>query len=505
MSESNSTPAATEKAPSLLQNWLSLSGIILSACAFLAVLGLIGMDLIQPSGNPYMGILTYLVAPGFLCSGLALIILGALLERRRRHRLAPGEVPRHLRIDFNLPSHRRNFTIVTTLTVVFAMMTAFGSYQTYQYTESVQFCGLTCHSVMKPEYTAYQESPHARVTCSECHIGAGATWFVRSKLSGSYQVYAVLANKYERPIPTPVANLRPAPQTCGQCHWPEKFFGAVEKTHTHFMSDEKNSPWTIRMLIKVGGGDPEQGPVGGIHWHMNVANKIEYIAADEQRQKIPWIRATDRQGHVTIYESKEGKLTADQVSQATPRRMDCIDCHNRPTHIFHAPEDSVDQAMALGRIDPAMPSVKKNAVAVLTQDYATENEAVAKIAASIKKQYASFPDQAKVGMAIEELQKIYRGNFFPEMKTNWKSHPDNIGHMKSVGCFRCHDDQHVDATGKKITADCNSCHTIIAQGVGTELKTVSAQGLEFQHPSEDLGDAWKGMKCTECHNGGPMP
>lgn len=505
MSEPTPTPVTTTKKPSLLQNWISLSGIILSGSAFFAVVCLIGMDLFRPSPNPYMGILTYLVAPGFLVAGLGLVILGALLERRRRHRLAPGEVSRHLHIDFNLPSHRRNFVIVTVLTLVFLLMTAFGSYQTYHYTESVQFCGMTCHSVMKPEHTAYQNSPHARVTCTECHIGSGATWFVRSKMSGSYQVYSVLAHKYSRPIPTPVKNLRPAPDTCEQCHWPQKFYGAVERTRTHYLSDEKNSPWTIRMLIKVGGGDASHGPSGGIHWHMNVANKIEYIPADEERQKIPWVRATDQSGKVTIYESKEGKLTPDQVSAATNlRRMDCIDCHNRPTHVFRPPDESVDQSMSLGRIDPALPSVKKNAVALLAQTYTTEDEAVAKIAASMKKQYSDFADQAKVQTAITELQTIFRANFFPEMKTDWKSHPNNIGHVKSVGCFRCHDDLHVAPSGQKISADCNACHTIIAQGPTAELKTVSAQGLEFQHPSEDLGDAWKGMKCTECHNGGPM-
>jgi len=90
------------------------------------------------------------------------------------------------------------------------------------------------------------------------------------------------------------------------------------------------------------------------------------------------------------------------------------------------------------------------------------------------------------------------------MKSSWKVYPDNIGHLKSAGCFRCHDDQHVSADGRKISANCNSCHTIIAQGGGTELTTVSAQGLEFQHPVPELGDAWKGMKCSDCHNGGPM-
>jgi len=492
------------KVPSLIENWISLFGIILAAASFFAVVCLIAMDFYSGFSNPYMGILTYIVAPSFLSAGLLLILAGVLLERRRRRRLRPGEIPRHPRIDFNIPRQRNAFLIVVIVTFVFLIFTALGSYRTYEFTESVQFCGQTCHAVMKPEYTAYQHSAHARVTCVECHIGAGATWFVKSKLSGSYQVYASIFDKYPRPIPTPVRNLRPAQETCEQCHWPQKFYGAVERVRTHFMSDEKNTPWTIQMLLKVGGGDPTHGPVGGIHWHMNVANKVEYIATDDERQVIPWVRITDREGHVTVYQSQEGKLTADQLAKAAPRRMDCIDCHNRPTHVFRSPDEAVDTSMSLGRIDPSLPSIKKNAMAALAADYASTAEAQTKIAATLRAGYTNTTDQGKVDSAIAEVQRIYGENFFPEMKANWKVHPDNIGHLKSAGCFRCHDDQHVSADGKKISANCNSCHTIIAEGTGTELKTVSAQGLEFQHPAPDVGDSWKGMKCSDCHNGGPM-
>ena len=491
------------KAPSLIQNWISLSGMILAACSFFAVACLIAIDFYAGFGNPYMGILTYLVAPGFLTTGLLLILIGVLLERRRRRRLAPGEIPRHPRVDFNVPRQRNAFLIVVALSFVFLLFTALGSYRTYHFTESVQFCGQTCHAVMRPEFTAYQNSPHARVTCTECHIGAGATWFVRSKLSGSYQVYATLFDKYPRPIPTPVKNLRPAQETCEQCHWPQKFYGAVEKLRTHFKYDETNSAWTVALLLRVGGGDAAHGPVGGIHWHMNVGNQVEYIATDEARQVIPWVRITDQQGHVTVYEAKEGKLKPQQITNASIRRVDCIDCHNRPTHIFRSPDELVDTAMALGRIDPALPSVKKTAVDALAADYPTTADALQKIADSVTKKYAAAKPET-VQRAIDELQRIYQANFFPEMKSRWKVYPNNIGHYEWPGCFRCHDGQHVSPEGKMISADCTSCHTIIAQGSGTDVKTLSAQGFEFQHPSEELGDAWKGQKCSDCHNGASM-
>lgn len=494
MPESTQPNSEAGKVPSLIQNWISLSGIILAASSFFAVLFLIAMDLIRGSENPYMGILTYIVAPAFLVLGLLLLVTGALLERRHRHHLAPGEVPRNLRIDFNIPHHRRVFVIASVITVIFLLMTAFGSYQTYHFTESVQFCGMTCHAVMKPEYTAYKNSPHARVTCVECHIGSGAGWFVKSKLSGSYQVYAVLANKYPRPIPTPVKNLRPAQETCEQCHWPQKFFGNAERVNYHYLSDETNTAWQIRLLMKIGGGDPTHGPVGGIHWHMNIANKVEYIATDEARQKIPWIRVTDRDGKTTVFESEDEKLKPEQLAAATPRRVDCIDCHNRPSHVYNAPNKAVNIAMATGRIDPKLPSVKKNAVEALTGDYKTSEEALQKIAAKLKDYDAK---------TVAEVQTIYSQNFFPEMNVNWRKYPNNIGHTIFPGCYRCHDGKHKSAEGKVVAHDCNSCHTIIAQGSGDKLASISPQGLEFQHPS-DIGDLWKEMNCAECHNGGSM-
>ena len=220
-----------------------------------------------------------------------------------------------------------------------------GSYHTYHFTESVQFCGESCHTVMKPELTTYLHSPHARVACAECHIGKGATWYVRSKLSGTYQVYATLADKYPTPIPTPVKNLRPAQETCEQCHWPKKFVGNLDRTLSYFLPDQSNSPLLRPPLLKVGGGDPTHGPVGGIHWHMNVANKIEYIATDAGPPKNP-LGAHDRPA------GRRHRITAPQFTNdvsGAEAGVDCMDCHNRPAHKFQSPESAVNLAMSLGQ------------------------------------------------------------------------------------------------------------------------------------------------------------
>ncbi len=247
------------------------------------------------------------------------------------------------------------------------------------------------------------------------------------------------------------------------------------------------------MLMHVGGGDPTQGPLGGIHYHMNVANKIEYLSTDESRQKIPWVRVTDAKGKVTEYRTKS---FTNEVDGSQVRRMDCIDCHNRPAHRYKSPNNAVNMAMALGDIDPAIPSVKSNAVYALVQPYKTDAEALEGIAAYFKGRY---PGDSRAGKVIEEVQRIYQANFFPTMNAKWSAYPENIGHKDWPGCFRCHDGKHITADGKKSIAasNCESCHTILAQGSGAELLQLSPQGQKFKHPGDEVDGA-----CNDCHTGG---
>jgi nitrate/TMAO reductase-like tetraheme cytochrome c subunit len=303
-----------------------------------------------------------------------------------------------------------------------------------------------------------------------------------------------MANKYPTPIPTPVKNLRPAQETCEECHWPKKFVGNVERTFNYFLTDKDNSPFSIRMLIKVGGGDSTHGPVGGIHWHMNVGNKIEYIAVDDARQKIPWVRMTDPQG--VVREFRDTTYTND-LKQFATRRMDCMDCHNRPAHRYETPERAVNIALAQGKIDRALPFIKTNAIDVLVKPYKTEAEALQNIATLLISRYNDAPN---VRAAIDVVQEIYKDNFFPEMKANWRAYPDNIGHKDWQGCFRCHDGKHVtsDRTLSIKSKDCDACHTILSQGSGKELEQLSF-GQKFKHPEEEYDPAYM---CTDCHTGG---
>jgi hypothetical protein len=477
--------------PAVFRNWLSLAGMTVAAGSLFSFLLLFILDSAAHLANPYIGVLTYLVAPVFLVFGLGLSAIGALWQH---HRLKASVHLRPLQIDLARPRDRRVLGVFIVSSVVFLLVSAVGSYRTYEFTESVQFCGQACHTVMKPELTTYLHGPHARVGCVECHIGPGATWFVRSKLSGTYQVYATLFNKFPRPIPTPVKNLRPAQDTCNQCHWPRKFVGDLDRTYHYFLGDQTNTPYSIRLSLKVGGGDPTHGPVGGIHWHMSIADRVEYIAADETRQKIPWVRLTDSQGVVTVFREK-GFTNA--ISQSAIRTMDCMDCHNRPAHRYVSPDDAVNLALWLKQIDRALPWIKTNAVFALTRPYGSAEEAREGVATILARRYAEGPG---LRQAIKVVQKIYSDNYFPEMKADWSVYPDNIGHRTWPGCFRCHDGRHTTADGKRTIKanDCSACHTILAQGSGPELQALAGQ--EFQHP-EDLYDP--AYLCTDCHTGGP--
>jgi len=472
------------------RNWVSLSGAVVGTGSLFSFLLLFAIDVFAHGRNPYMGILAYVVAPSFFFLGLILFTLGAWIHRRRTRR---GLLPHAFTIDLSRRRDKRIALAFVIGAVGFLLASAMGSYNTYHYTESVNFCGEACHVPMKPEFTAYLNSSHARVACTECHVGPGAQSYIKSKINGVHQLYCVATDTYHRPVKTPIKNMRPAQETCEQCHWPQKFVGNLDRTYSHFLSDETNTPFTVRLLLKVGGADLSHGPVGGIHWHMSVANKVEYIATDDQRQVIPWVRITSKDGTVTEFKTKS---FTDDPAKHTVRKMDCMDCHNRPAHDFSTPNDAVDLAMTLGTIDSSLPWAKSNVVAALIQTYPTENDALQKISTTLR---ANYPNYSKVDTLVSAAQSIYKRNFFPEMKSDWRQYPNNLGHKNWTGCFRCHDGLHKTADGqRKIEAStCNACHIIVAQGSGADLDKLNPKGYNFFHIDAEMND----FSCNNCHTG----
>jgi nitrate/TMAO reductase-like tetraheme cytochrome c subunit len=448
----------------LSRNLISRIGVVVTSTSAITLLVTFASQFFGFKPNPYVGILVYLILPGIFVAGLILIPVGIVREYRKERRL--GELPAtYPRIDFSQRELRRTALFVAVMTAINVPIFAVASYHGTVYMESDQFCGQTCHEVMEPEYTAYQRSPHARVGCVGCHIGPGASWFVRSKLSGSYQVIAVTFNLYPRPIPTPVHNLRPARQTCEQCHWPDKFSGDKFVVKTKYSDDEKNTPAKTVLLLHIGGKSAGNSFVGIHGRHLG---QTTYISTDDKRQVIPWVDYKNPDGTITEFLTTENPPSAADLAKGERRVMDCMDCHNRPTHTYDLPEDAVNRAMAADRISPSLPYVRKVAVDLLKRNYASRLAAQTEIPEALREYYrksyfAVYNGQrSQIERAAEALLEIYSGNIFPSMNVTWGTYPNNLGHTDFPGCFRCHDGNHQSKDGRVITQDCNSCHNLLA-------------------------------------------
>jgi len=445
----------------LSNNWISLVGVVTVTSSTVLWLFLLPVTLRGEAQNPYIGILSYLALPAIFFLGLLLIPLGILWRHRRDLRRGhyPASFPP---LNFQNPQLRRLVAFFGVTTLANLIIGSQLTYGAVTYMEKVSFCGQTCHTVMEPEFTAYQHAPHSRVECVNCHIGAGASWFVRSKLSGAGRAVAVAFNTFPRPIPTPVHNLRPARETCETCHWPRKHIEDRLRVFPKFGDDQGNTLAKTVMLLKMGGGDQRVGIHGT---HLGPGVRIRYAHSDESRQTIPWVEYSDNSGRKTTYVAPGANPDAGGLPI---REMDCMDCHNRPAHTYELPERAVDNAMYARAISPALPFARKKSIELLKINYASRADAAAQIPAAFEKYYRES-ESAIYGQRRDEVIRsargvlaIYNRNIFPEMRVTWGLYPNNIGHTDFPGCFRCHDDQHAATDGKKISQDCDSCHHVLA-------------------------------------------
>jgi hypothetical protein len=493
------------KLPKSVNNRLSMTGAIVAFISLMFILFFFTLSLFFGEGSSYLGLFTYIILPVFLILGLILIPIGMVAKMRRmKLGLEPVQGKPWL-IDFTDRRHRNATIIFAAGTVVLVFLTGIGSYEAFNYTESVKFCGTTCHKVMEPEHTAYQGSEHANVRCVECHVGEGAGWYVKSKLSGLRQVWAVLTNSYTHPIETPISNLRPARETCERCHWPEKFYSHKLVSEKHYLTDSANTEYDIDLRLKIAASHSAMGNTAGIHWHINPNIKIEYIDPANDREALPWVKSTNKlTGETTIYQDTENPITDSAMRVAKPRIMDCMDCHTRPSHKYRSPSVFVDQSIAAGEIPVSLPMIKKVAMDILSPAWENREIAHDTIRKYIESYYkTTYPDifanrKPDIDRSIEAILTGYSKNIFPEMKATWEAYPDHIGHMEANGCFRCHNGKHSNSAGKTISNDCNLCHNIMIQGTpGTQEVAPFNGSLAFKHPQGD--ESWKEMACTECH------
>jgi hypothetical protein len=335
---------------------------------------------------------------------------------------------------------------------------------------------------MEPEFTAHQRSPHARVNCVECHVGSGARFFLKAKVSGVRQVVRLWTSTYDRPIPTPVRDLRPATATCQHCHWPTKYIGDRPYVIDKFRDDSANTHLQTILLVHVGG--ETMGASAGIHWHVDPANQVTY-RSDPSREDIRevvltrpdgtekrWLNSADPAPRWNANESPSEDEPAEgegPIPTDVWRTMDCVDCHNRPTHVYWTPEQSMDQALLRGVVSQDLPFIRREGLRLLKAEYGSRDEALAGIAGGIAAFYRdSFPvvaraEAAAIAEAGEVIGLLRASNVFPDMNVTWGTYPDHLGHPGfEGGCLRCHTSTMKTEDGESVSTDCGNCHQVLA-------------------------------------------
>jgi hypothetical protein len=444
----------------LTAHWITMLGVALVTTAGFSWLFVLPIQFRGHTNNPYIGILVFIFIPVIFVSGLLLIAIGVFLTRRHG-----------LIVEGQFAGADRR-TYIRKLAIFFAITTAVnivigtqGTYRAVEHLETVQFCGQTCH-VMTPEFTAHENAPHANVECVDCHVAPGVVGWVQSKKAGSRQLLDVVFKRLHYPIESAMETNRlvPSRETCEQCHWPQKFDAVKLRVIFHFKDDAANTQTQTVLMMLTGGGD-----FGGIHGkHLGAGVEILYAAADPKRQTIPWVEYRNRKNGESRTFLADG-ATAQSVASLPRFQMQCVDCHNRPTHTFELPERAVDRAMGTGRVSPTLPFVKKMAVELLNANYASSDEVSRIIPARLASYYQqsdptlSSQRSKDIADAGAEIVAIYNRNVFPDLKVTWGTYPNNLGHTDFPGCFRCHDGSH--STSDKnvtITQDCNTCHEPLA-------------------------------------------
>jgi hypothetical protein len=473
-----------------------------------SVVGLLG-DLFGHESRPYQGLLTFVLYPSVMFGGLFLIILGLIIERRRTRKIELAGADWRPAMDLSRPRDRRILLAGVVLAGGFMLASIIGAFRAYEYTESVEFCGKVCHTTMNPQYTAYQDSPHAQVLCVECHVGPGVRGFVEAKVSGLRQVYEILTGTYPRPIFVHGSKLPQSEETCVHCHWSEKRLGPRLVERLRFSYDVQNTQRLLRVVLR--GDEESEAGQSGIHWHANERNKVWYRARDPLAQQVPWTRVERPDGTSVTYRDTSGGAGAAELDALPEQHMECLDCHNRPAHRFLLPDVAIDAALATGEIPATLPFIKKIGVDALSATtYATPDEGAAGVANHVRSYYATqlagvaAQRESAIDAAASALEKIYRRNYFPEMKIDGATHPSNLGHYSAPGCLRCHDGKHVSDDGKVLSGECVLCHEFFvaesrAAKTFTQIPADATTLRPFRHPEHSS------VACWTCHSGAVSP
>ncbi len=443
---------------------ISTAGAVLVTTAFLADVIIIIGEVFFFESNPYMGIIVWVIFPMLGLLGLLLIPAGLFIRAHRSGVKGLAGVATLVKVI----NRRHFFQLILGLSFLNLIIFGSAGYRAIHYMESPQFCGVLCHEVMGPEYNVYTGSPHSEVDCVACHVGTGLGHLVKSKLDGTRQLMAVLTNSYSRPIQTPIHNLRPAREVCGTCHFPESFHGNMIKVIPQYEPDHDNTRKVTILNMKVGGGTGVNKRASGIHWHVDKGSAIRYYAADEKREQILQVEHTQLDGTVRVWKHSEVAMPSDPNPEGF-REMDCVDCHNRPTHVFLPPDKALDQWFEDGLLDVSTPWLRLISEEIIRENFATTDEAMAAIAKLPDLYQQRYPVlwndfEQKVRDSVLPLQQMFRQFVYPEMNLQWNTYPSLLGHPTehTAACFRCHNGIMVDDDEIPITTECEACHFVLA-------------------------------------------
>jgi hypothetical protein len=503
-----SNPGGT---PHPIYNWMSGIGVALFAVAAAASLFLVLVEWVAGGGSGYAGLtLLPLFALGLV--GLGLVLAGWLRERRRQRQGRHSSFFETWVVDPWAIVRGRGAWFVPVVIAVgtFALLGAgAASVGLVHYSESNEFCTQACHSVMNPEGVVYEQTAHSRIDCVACHVGAGPEGFLAAKLGGLRQMYQFVVGDVTRPIPTPIHGGTISRELCESCHAPERDVGIKARARSYFLAGEDVDPVQLAMVVKVGRGENEILPGEGVHYHMQIAEKIEYVARDARAagHRVGAGHAY-RDGGTREYQLESNPLSEEDRAALPVRSMECLDCHSRPAHRFPSAVESVNQALEVRFLPRDLPSIKEVSVQALDGGYATTAEALEGIDSTLREFYEEeYPEvleerDGEVGASIAALRTLYQRTIFPEMKADWRAHADNSSHLEWPGCFRCHNDEMVDADGEAVSTDCSSCHAILAQNDDAIATMEDFEvGQPFMHP-EDWSEMEEFTLCSDCHTGG---
>lgn len=386
-----------------------------------------------------------------------------------------------------------------------------------RHTRSDTFCGQTCHRAMAPQDVAHLSSVHAVVPCVGCHVGSGAWNHVTVKLRGAQHLWALLRNDFARPIRATDVRSRVTDDRCLACHSLARIPQSKLRQLPRYLYDESNSAWQVSLTLHIGALERSSTSGGGVMWHMAKPSRVRFASTDPAAALIPWVRVQRADGSATTYVARNTTLDRSALDQLPQRDLTCTECHNRTGHDLTPLDSALDRALFNGEISSSLPSVKRRISQVLAEGDRLDGDVVSRLQNDLQRE-AQLEDPMLAQLRRSEVShtaafaaRLHANTVFPALRVLWGSYPTEIGHRFARGCFRCHDGEHVDSSGKAIPNDCDStCHAPPRMGPIDPSRIDADPEADSWHPwqlpiAEPRIVDHDRLVCSDCHANGLIP